>query len=369
MKRILLSWLFALLFFLVLSNGCTPHLPGIPVKEVPPIISPEEIASRSLAMKEELARMTKVTENAVFTEKRGYPEYKIGPLDVLEITFRAGSDQKTDTVIVRSNGTISYSFVDNIPAAGLTVRELDHKLTEKLSVFMRNPRVDILVKEFNSKTALVLGEVGVLRLPYYEAGSGQVFLNGKTTLLDLLVLAGGYTKDADIKQVKLIRGDKVYYINLYDIVYRGETKQNVIIDHGDVVDVPELPMFGERVYVLGEVYRQGVYPLENTPDLMAALSFAGSYTGTAVQENTLIIRGYEPGKKPLVLTADINAILKKGDIRQNIRLMDGDIVYVPRSTIGDVNEFIINTVPLLEYLLYPGKYRDAYWQDQDLRFK
>ncbi|MBW1714630.1 MAG: polysaccharide biosynthesis/export family protein [Deltaproteobacteria bacterium] len=369
MKKILLSWGFALLFFLLLSNGCTPRLPGVPVKELRPKILPEEIASRSLAMKEELARMTKITENAVFTEKRGYPEYRIGPLDVLEITYRAGSEQKTDTVIVRSNGMISYSFVDNIPAAGLTVGELDYRLTKRLSVYMRNPRVDILVKEFNSKTALVLGEVGVLRLPYYEAGSGKVFLKGKTTLLDLLVLAGGYTEDADIKKVKLIRADKIYYINLYDIIFRGETWQNVIIDNGDVIDVPELPMFGERVYVLGEVNRQGVYPLKNAPDLMAALAFAGSYTGTAVQENTLIIRGYEPGKKPLVLTADINAILRKGDVGQNIPLMDGDIVYVPRSTIGDVNEFIINTVPLLEYLLYPGEYRDAYWQYQDLRFK
>jgi len=369
MKRILLSWVFALLFFLLISNGCTPHLPGIPVKELPPITSPEEIAARSLAMKEELARMTKVAENAVFTEKRGYPEYKIGSLDVLEITFRAGSEQKTDTVIVRSNGTISYSFVDNIPAAGLTVRELDYRLTEKLSVFMRNPRVDIVVKEFNSKTALILGEVGSLRYAYYEAASGRLYLNGKTTLLDLLVLAGGYTEDADIKQVKLIRGGKVYYINLYDIIYTGETEQNVIIDDGDVVDVPELPLFGERVYVLGEVYRQGIYNLKNTPDLMAAIAWAGSYTGTAVQGNTLIIRGYEPGKKPLVLTADINAILKKGDIQQNIPLIDGDIVYVPRSTIGDINEFIINTIPLLEYLLYPGKFRDYYGQPDDLRFK
>jgi protein involved in polysaccharide export with SLBB domain len=216
---------------------------------------------------------------------------------------------------------------------------------------------------------LVLGEVGALRLPYYEAGSGRFYLSGKTTILDLLVLAGGYTEDADIKQVKLIRADKIYYINLYDVIYRGETGQNVIIDDRDVVDVPELPEYGERVYVLGEVYRQGIYPLKNAPDLMAALSFAGSYTGTAVEENTLIIRGYQSGEKPLVLTADISAILKKGDIRQNIPLVDGDIVYVPRSTIGNVNEFIINTIPLLEYLLYPGEYRDAYWQYNDLRFK
>jgi polysaccharide export outer membrane protein len=320
-------------------------------------------------MKEEVARMSKATENGVFTEKRGYPEYKVGPLDILEITFRSGSTHTTDTVVVRSDGTISFSFVDNLEAAGLTARDIDEKLTERLSSFVRNPRVDIVIKEFNSKHAMILGELGSLRYAHYKVWSGRYALTGKTTLLDLLVMAGGYTKDADIKKVRLIRGEKTCYVNVYDIIYRGDIGQNVIIDDGDVVDVPELPAYGERVYVLGEVYRQGVYPLKDAPDLLAALSFAGSYTATAVEENTVVIRGYQPGTKPLVLTADVNAILKKGDIRQNINLMDGDVVYVPRSTIGDVNEFIINTVPLLEYLLYPGDYRDAYWQSDKLRFK
>jgi protein involved in polysaccharide export with SLBB domain len=120
---------------------------------------------------------------------------------------------------------------------------------------------------------------------------------------------------------------------------------------------------------MGEVNRQGIYPLEDVPDLLAAVALAGSFTRVAVEQNTLVIRGYEPGKEPRVLTADIDALLKKGDIGQNINLVDGDVVYIPRSTIGDINEFIVNTVPMLDYLLYPGKFRDAYWQSDDLRFK
>lgn len=369
MKRMLFDYLFLLLLLIVLPNGCSKTIQGTPVKDLHLLTLTREVSSKSLAMKEELARMSKVTENAVFTEKRGYPEYKIGPLDILEITFRAGSEHKTDIVMVRSDGTISYSFVDDLPVENLTVREVDEELAERMSGFVRNPRIDIIVKEFRSKNALVMGEVGTFRYAHYKAGSGRFYLNGRTNILDLLVMAGGYTRDADIKKVKLIRGDKIFYVNLYDIIYRGEVEQNIIIDDGDVVDVPELPVYGERVYVLGEVNRQGVYSLKDTPDLLAALSFAGSYTRIAVEENTVIIRGYQPGKKPLILTADINAILKKGDIGQNIPLMNGDIVYVPRSRIGDINEFIVNTIPLLDYLLYPGKYRDAYGRYEHLRFK
>ena len=352
-----------------LSNSCTRAIQGIPVTSIQPVVSSRELPSRTPAIKKELARISSVTENSVFTEKRGYPEYKIGALDILEVTSRIGSECKVDTVLVRSDGTISYAFVDDLLVEGLTVSELDAALSERLSVFLKNPRIDIVVKEFKSKSALVMGEVGAFRYAHFEAASGRLYLNGKMTLLDLLVMAGGYTKDADTKRVKLIRGDTSYFINLYDLIYRGEVDQNVIIDDGDVIDVPELPEYGERVYVLGEVNKQGVYSLKEAPDLLAALSFAGSYTRTAVEENTLIIRGYQPGAKPLVFTADVSAILKKGDISQNIPLMDGDILYVPRRIIGDINEFIVNTVPLLDYLLYPSRYRDAHGSYGNLRLK
>jgi polysaccharide export outer membrane protein len=369
MKRRLVEYLFPFFVLMMVPYGCTRNIRGTPVKDLHRLTLPEEAPAFSLTRRDELARMSELRENAVFTEKRGYPEYKVGPLDILEITSRIGSEHKTDTVMVRSDGTISYSFVDDLPVEGLTVREVDERLTERMSRFVRRPRIDVVVKEFSSKSALVMGEIGSLRYVSYQAASGRFFLKGKTTLLDLLVMAGGYTKDADIKAVKLIRGDRIYYVNLYDLIYRGETEQNVIIDDGDVVDVPDLPEYGERIYVLGEVNRQGVYSLKDVPDLLAAVSFAGSYTRTAVEENTVIIRGYQPGKKPMVLTADLSAILKKGDIAQNIALMDGDVVYVPRSSIGDINEFIVNTVPLLDYLLYPGRYRDAYGTYEHLRFE
>jgi protein involved in polysaccharide export with SLBB domain len=352
-----------------LLHGCTTAIRGTPVTTMQPAVSPSALPLSSPAIERELYEMSKISENSVFTEKRGYPEYKISAGDILEITSRIGSNYETETVMVRSDGTISYTLVDDLMAEGLTLSELDDALAKRLAVFIKNPRVDIVVKEFKSKSALVMGEVGAFRYAHYEAASGRLFLNGKMTLLDLLVMAGGYTKDADIKKVKLVRGDKSYFINLYDLIYRGETGQNVIIDDGDVIDVPELPEYGERVYVLGEVNRQGVYPLKDAPDLLAALSFAGSYTRTAVEENTLIIRGYQPGMKPLVLTADVSAILRKGDISQNVPLMNGDILYVPRRTIADINEFIVNTVPLLDYLLYPGHYRDAYGSYGHLRFK
>jgi len=244
---------------------------------------------------------------------------------------------------------------------GLTSSEVDEFLTGKLSAYVRAPRVSVQVKEFNSKSANVIGEFSSLRnMSYGKGGSGRINLKGKTPLTDLIALGGGYTLNADIKNVKLVRKGKSYLINLYDIIEKGDENQNVIIDEADVVNIPELPTYGERVYVLGEVFVQGIYALKEAQDLLAALALAGNTTRLAKEENTLIVRGYEPGKPPLVMMADVKSLLRKADISQNVRLKDGDLVYVPRMLIGDVNDWIINITPLLNLILYPGEFEEQY---------
>jgi polysaccharide biosynthesis/export protein len=308
-----------------------------------------------------LARMSEVKENAVFETVAGIPEYRIGAGDILEINSYTGEKVTTTPVTVDSRGRISFSFLDHLQVEGLTSSQLEKLLTTKLSAYVRNPRISVLVKECNSKSATIIGEFSLLRnVSYGKGASGRINLKGRTTLTDLIALGGGYTLNADIKNVKLVRKGKAYLINLYDIIERGDESQNVIIDEADVVNIPELPTYGERVYVLGEVNSQGIYPLKEAQDLLAALALAGNTNRQAKEENTLIVRGYEPGKPPLVMMADVKSLLRKADISQNVRLKDGDLVYVPRMLIADINDWIVNITPLLNLILYPGQFEDYY---------
>jgi polysaccharide export outer membrane protein len=341
---------------------------GTPVKEL--AFAEDERVVTEVAIRtdmEELTRLSRVKENEVFKEVAGFPEYRIGPLDVLEIHSYLGDKVSTSSVTVNGRGTISYSFIDDLKASGLTPSELDRELTERLSSYIRNPRIDVLVKEFNSKSAMVLGEFASLRTKNNtEAGSGRILLKGRTTLLDLVAEARGYTIDADIKKTKVIRGGRAYLINLFDIIEKGDLNQNIIIDDGDTVDIPELPKFGERVYVLGEVVKQGIYPLKDAEDLLAAISLAGSYTRYAKEENTLVMRGYGPDKDPLVMMSDLKALLREADLQQNIRLQNGDLVYVPRMKIGDMNDWVENMRPILNIMLWPAQAYREYTGDNAL---
>ncbi len=360
------------LFILSLS-GCTFEAKGIPVKEFRPSKAVEEKdASQKKEMEKDIIRMSQVTENSTFTEKRGIPEYKIGPGDVLTITFWEGSKSTPYTTEVRPDGKISYSYMDDIAVAGSTSHEVDEILTRVLKKYIRNPRIDVIVKEYKSKSALLFGQIN--RLDTVTSGPGKYPLMGKTKILDLIVMAGGPVigdefANADLRIVEVVRKGKSYTVNLYKTMFKGDMSQNIVIDDGDIVTVPELPIYGERVYVFGEVKTEGIYRLNDAYDLLAAVSKAGGTTRLAVDSDIKIIRGYKENReKPIILAANLNEILKRGDITQNIPLQDGDVVYVPRTAIGDLNEFILNTTPLLDYLLYPGLYRDAYGQATDLRF-
>jgi polysaccharide export outer membrane protein len=363
--------LFFIFLFSISSCSSSTAIQGTPVNQVATLQDRVEVTRiKTERNVEALARMAEVKENSVFETVAGIPEYRIGTGDILEISSYNGDKVTTTTVTVDSRGRISYSFLDHLKVEGLTSSLVDELLTSKLSAYVKAPRISVQVKEFNSRSANIIGEFSSLRnVSYGKGASGRINLKGKTSLTDLIALGGGYTLNADIKNVKLMRKGKSYLINLYDIIEKGDENQDVIIDEADVVNIPELPTLGERVYVLGEVNGQGIYPLKEAQDLLAALALAGNTTRLAKEENTLIVRGYEPGKPPLVMMADVKSLLRKADISQNVRLKDGDLVYVPRMLIADINDWIINMTPMLNLVLYPYDVDTRYFQQRKLLIK
>jgi protein involved in polysaccharide export with SLBB domain len=389
------TFFIALVLAAAFLSGCSSYIPyvleakGIPVKTLRP--SAEDVAATEKVRQEQetkIAAMASVTGNSSFTERRGTPEYLLGPGDVLRITYWEGAKSTESIVEVRSDGKISYAFMDNVQVSGRTVGEVYEALIEGLKHYIRVPRLEVVIKEYRSRTVLLFGQIN--KISPGPSGPGKYALRGRTTILDLIVSAGGPVTgrggtftgagqtqvvmgdeggNADLRNVELLRNGRRFTLNLYDVMFKGDASQNVIVDAGDIITVPELPIFGERVYVLGEVNAQGIYRLKDASDLLASLSLAGGPTGQAVKSDIKIIREYQERKgEPIILSASYDAITKQGDIAQNVALKNGDIVWVPRILIGDINEWIVNSLPLLDYLLKPAAYRDAYGSPTQMRF-
>lgn len=160
-------------------------------------------------------------------------EYVIGAGDRVLVRVWKNQELSVD-VPVRPDGSISVPLLDDVPAAGMTARELKDVITRELEEYIAHPDVTVIVQEMNSKRAYVLGEV--LR-------SGPVPLTTPMRITDAVSMAGGFGPFADKKDVKLIRrtpeGEQEFGFN-YDAYVAGRAPgTNLLLQPGDTVVVPD----------------------------------------------------------------------------------------------------------------------------------
>jgi polysaccharide export outer membrane protein len=318
-----------------------------------------EIHSRK-SEREDLDGKT-VEENEVFTTKNGFVEYRLDAGDVLQITFWRGTEGEQKTVAVRPDGKISFGYVEDLYVRGLTPTELDQILTRRLGEYIRHPRIDVVVEEYNSKSVTILGAVG------YRTGTGpgQYQLKGRAHLSEMLSEAGGPRPDANLRDVRIRRkGNKSITVNLYKAITQGDISQDIVLDNGDVVYVQAVSKESNRVYVFGEVEKPGAYTFEGSEmRVFDAVAQAGGYTVFGKPALTRVVRG--DITRPEVFETDLKALIEEGDYTQNIALANGDLVYVPRNGFGDINQFIQRIMPFMRLIIYPAQVVNEYGRAAD----
>ena len=160
-------------------------------------------------------------------------EYTIGGADVLYIAVWQ-EETLSQEVIVRPDGKISFPLVGDIPAQGLTFTQLKEELTQRLKSYIKYPSVSISLRKLGGKKVIVLGEVG-------EPGVYSV--TGKSTALEGIALAGGFTSDAVVSSVIHIRGGfkrpKGTRLNLTRAIDKGDYSQNIALQPEDIIYVPK----------------------------------------------------------------------------------------------------------------------------------
>lgn len=291
-------------------------------------------------------------ENDVFKTVDGKPEYKIDPGDILEITFWEGTLPQKEEILVRPHGKISFGFVEDLSAKGLTASELDQKLTSYLKEYVKNPRIDVVVKKHNSKFVQVMGAIGSRG---ESSGAGKYLLKGKSTVLELIPQAGGPNPDANLNDVRIRRKNgQTVSLNLFKTINQGDLSQDLVLNDGDLIFIPNVTKDGSRVYVFGEVEQPGAYTFSGTNfRLFDAISEAGGATVFASPESTRIVRG-DP-TRPEFIDVNLKSLIEEGDQTQNMILAGGDLVYVPRSGWGTINVANKRIRPLMELILWPAR--------------
>ena len=158
--------------------------------------------------------------------------YLIGPGDVLEVSVWNEPDL-SKRLIVPPDGVISFPLINPIKVTNLTITALKKAVTKKLSEYIPDATVTVLLIEINSLKAYVIGKV---------KSAGEYPITLETTVLQLLAKAGGLTPFASDGNIKILRQKNKKIINIpfdYGEVEKGKNlEQNIVLEAGDVVLVP-----------------------------------------------------------------------------------------------------------------------------------
>ena len=164
--------------------------------------------------------------------------YLIGVDDQLQVTVWHNPDLSV-SVPVRPDGKITVPLIGDVEAGGKTTADVSTEISSKLSSFIRDPQVAVILTALRSHEYLSRVRVtGAVRSPIsipYRQGM---------TVLDAVLAAGGTTEFAAPDRTELYRraesgATTSYAIRLEKILQQGDLANNYSVQPGDVITVPQ----------------------------------------------------------------------------------------------------------------------------------
>ena len=360
------SKLLPLLVTVSLSACSTPIVPGMYMGttsgesnvEVPVLESGELVTSKAIITPitadliiqraAEARRQTATTK--VRLPNQQHTPYQLGPGDVLnitvwdhpELTIPAGEYRTAEAAgnLISADGTIFYPYVGVLKVTGMTIAQLRDILTQRLSHYIENPQLDVRVASFRSQNVYVVGEVS-------QPGV-QSITDIPLTVADAINRAGGVltsgilTKNADTTNVTVSRAGKVFKVDLVALYEKGDLSQNLLLQDGDVVNVPDNSQ--NRVFVLGQVLNPISVPIDRGHLTLAeALGDAGGVNPlTSNAGHVYVIRSGREKPEIFYLDAKSPDVMLLAD---RFNMVARDVVWVDPATVTQWNTVITQILP------------------------
>ncbi|MBF0514280.1 MAG: polysaccharide biosynthesis/export family protein [Desulfovibrionaceae bacterium] len=328
----------------LLIGGCAKSKPRDPDDRYMEVV--DQKSAQALLDEQHALEITpeKVKGNPDFQVLNGaavpyVPEYHIGPGDVMEVVYHIHYEKSPEdyrlevqdrisvhlpynpqfstTALVRSDGKVSLPLVGELSAAGKTVSEFTGDLDKSYSRFIKNPSVSVALEEFNVK-------IDELKKAITTASRGQSKIAP--------VLPDGRVSFPIVGNIAVI-GLTVNQLETEINKRYAEFVRNL------QVTVILLEVHANRLYIFGEVNVPGIYEMSDRYNLLQALAQAGGFKPSANLSEVLVFRntGLE---RPLVYKIDVQNMLDKGFLYSGVFLSPGDVVYVPKSRLDNINDMI-----------------------------
>ncbi len=275
------------------------------------------------------------------------PAYMLGIDDQIVVHAVHAKEIADKQFRIEATGDINFPLIGRVHAAGRTAQELENELAAKLKIYYLEPEVTVVVDQIHSHPASILGAV---------ATPGKHQLQGRTTLLDFLSMAGGIRTDAGPK-LRIVRqkaygplpvpnaqeasdGSSVADVDLKNLLSSSDPAANIVIQPYDVVTIAR----ADTVYVVGNVKKSGGFPLGDRSSITALelLSLAEGLDIRASAKHTRVLRASNvPGGGRTDTPVDLQKILDGK--APDISLGANDILFVPNSAARSATTRAIET--------------------------
>ncbi|MGD0300059.1 MAG: polysaccharide biosynthesis/export family protein [Bryobacteraceae bacterium] len=267
------------------------------------------------------------------------PNYILGPND--QILIRSNAEEINEKPFrIDADGNINLPLVGKVHAGGLSQQELEAEIVRRLKEYIRDPQVIITPTAFRSEPVFFVGAF---------ARPGIYPLQGKRTLVEMLVSIGGLTPNAS-RHIKVTRRAEYGVIPLPGAIEDPEKKistveismgslrenvnpaEDIVLQPFDVISVER----AEQVYINGEVAKTGAIELgeRDSISLLQALTQAGGLSRDAKRTKVRILRPILNSTKRAMIEIDVNDVY--AGKANDFPLLPNDVLYVPRSSVRTV---------------------------------
>ncbi len=165
-------------------------------------------------------------------------QYIIGPLDELTV-FVWRNPELGAKVQVRPDGRITTPLIADLAAVGRTPAQLADDIKGRLTTYIQDPLVSVIVEKFNGTFSQQIRVVGATDKP------ASLPYRANMTLLDAMIAVGGLSEFAAGDRATLIRRNREtgteqeYRLRIAWLLKRGDRTANVRLEPGDVIIIPE----------------------------------------------------------------------------------------------------------------------------------
>lgn len=238
--------------------------------------------------------------------------YVVGPGDEIVVQL-FGKENSTQRLRVNREGVINFAGLGPISVGGISFADAKELLAQRVEEQIIGVRSTISLGEMRSMQIFVMGEA-------YKPGAYTV--SALTTISQAIYYSGGFAENGALRDVELKRdGKTVVKLDLYDLLLKGDARNDVRLIPGDVVLINPVKSL---VSLEGEVNRPAVYEVKPGEDFADLIEMAGGFSANAVKDKVAVKRIADNQLRD-VLTLNLDQA--KG---LNRRLVSGDDVMVAK---------------------------------------